>query len=393
MRQCLYTMLLLLTAAAAAQDVARCTGWLASVDEATQQIVLTWHPSPDSNAWGYHICTGSPCLNYDTVFGRMDTTYVCADHDPLERHVYRLHVFDSNHNASALTPFFGNMVLTATVPECETEVYASWTPYTGMPTGQPRYTLWVRLEPFDEDYDQYYSTADSTALHRSIDISEGVTRVWMKVEAEGEGGYHSWSNVVQAERRTADRASFIEITDIAYDSIERVVSVGCLFDDTFIADHYTLYRSIDGSPMRKLADFSTRQSHYTYTDRNINVYDSLHCYQLGVKDACGMNEQYSHIQCVVVPTPPPPAAAFPNTILCGDPDNGCFRPVLRGLMGNLYELDIYNHMGLLVFSTEDPDEGWTPGGDTPQGVYVYHLRCRFNTGAIKSYTGSVTLIK
>ena len=58
-----------------AQDaVMPITGWMATVDEATQQIVLTWHPSADPHAMGYHICTGSPCLDYDTVFNRYDTS-------------------------------------------------------------------------------------------------------------------------------------------------------------------------------------------------------------------------------------------------------------------------------------------------------------------------------
>ncbi|MBR5093245.1 MAG: gliding motility-associated C-terminal domain-containing protein [Bacteroidales bacterium] len=376
-----------------AADVTLCPGWVATVDESSQQIVLSWRPSPDSTVMGYHICTGSPCVDYDTVFGRLDTTYICSDHSPLERHYYGLHVFDSTLQASAETPFFGNIVLEATVPECETDVQVSWSPYIGMPEGSPLYTLWVRLEPSDDDYDCYYTTSDSSALHHSFEIPEEVTRAWLKVQAEGLGGYRSQSNVVMVERRTVDRASFVEISHIEYDSINTQVLLSCHLDTAFRADHYTLYRSIDGSPWREVGSFSTHNPTYTFADRDINPYDSLHCYQLGVLDACGMNEQYSSTTCLVVPTPPEPATAFPNIIVAGDPDNGCFRPIVLGLMGDLYQLSIYNRHGLLVFRTEDQNEGWTPTADTPQGVYAYHLRCRLNTGYIQNYAGTFALIK
>ena len=393
MKRLIHTLLLLLPLAATAQDVALCSGWLASVDENTQQIVLSWHPSPDSSAWGYHICTGTPCIDYDTVYGRMDTSYVCADHSPLEQHTYGLFVFDSNFNPSALTPHFGNMVLTAEVPECETTVEASWTPYVGMPEGRPRYTLWVRLEPFDADYDQYYTTSDSTALSYTFEMPESVTRAWLKVTADGEGGLRSLSNVISVERRTVERASFIEISHVEYDSINTNVLIDCHLDNSFNADYYTVYRSIDGNPIHPIGTFSTPLESYRFTDRNINPFDSLHCYWVGVNDACGMNEKRSPVECVVVPNPPPPGTAFPNVIFAGDPNNSHFLPVMRGLMGNLYELTIYNRQGLQVYHTENQYEGWTPTADTPQGVYVYHLRCRFNTGDIKNYTGTVTLIK
>lgn len=393
MKRWIYILLLLLPSVVAAQEVSRCTGYLASVDEETQKIVLTWHPSTDSAVAGYNVCTGDPCLDERTINGSMDTTFVYDSHLATEAHTYCVWVFDSSGNVSPMTPPFGNMVLSATVPECETAVAVTWTPYIGMPSGDPRYTLWVKLEPFDTDYDSYYYTSDPTALSRDIEFPESVTRIWLKVEAEGTGGYHSWSNVVMVERPTVDSADFIEITGLEYDSITTSIRINCLLDNGFEADHYTVQRSIDGSPWRDRGTFRTRQATYTYVDSDINPYDSLHCYRLVVLDACGMNPKDSPSKCVVVPTPPPPAIAFPNAIVAGSNDNGTFLPKVQGLMGNLYELTIYNRQGLQVFRTEDQNEGWTPSDGIPQGVYAYHLRCRFNTGDIKNYTGTVTLIR
>lgn len=386
MRRSLLILLLLPLAAAAQEPVAPVSGWRATVDSATQQIVLSWHPSADSTAMGYHICTGSPCLDYDTVFGRFDTSYVCLDHSPLEAHTYRLHVFDSARNVSALTPPFGNMVLTAEVPECERTVSLDWTPYVGNPSGRTRYNVQVRQEPFDYEYTNLYYTADSSQLHYSFDIATAVTRIWMRIEAVGDSGLQSFSNTVMVERRTVDTASVVEISSIEYDSINTAIRLGLQTDPAF---SYTLYRSIDGTPWREVATVNGS----SFADSDINPFDSLHCYQLGVLDACGMNERFSSTACIVVPDPPAPKAWFPNAILAGDERNGLFLPVLRGLMGDLYDLYVYNRMGELIYHTTDQNAGWRPSTDTPLGVYTYLLRCRFNTGSIQVYSGNILLIK
>lgn len=381
-------MMLLPLLAAGQGTIAPLSRWVATVDDSSQLITLRWHASEDSSIMGYHICTGTPCLNYDTVFGRLDTVYTCLDHSALEQHTYRMHVFDTAYNVSELTPTFGNMVLQAEVPECDTRVSAHWSPYVGIPSGIPYYTLQAMLEPFDSVFRNIYNTSDSTMLSHSFEMSEAVTRAWLRVRATGANGFISMSNTVMVERRTVDSANVVAISAVEYDSILQTIGLTFLTDTAF---PYTLYRSIDGSPWRPLATFAGTTTHYT--DSDIDVHDSLHCYQLGVLDACGMNEHYSPTMCVVVPTPPPPAIAIPNAIILGDERNGTFRPVVRGLLGDLYELEIYNRQGLLVYRSEQQQVGWTPEKGTPLGAYTYRLRCRFNTGDIKTYTGNVLLIK
>lgn len=379
--------------------VAPVTGWLASVDESSQQIVLSWRPGIDRDIMGYHICTGTPCLYYDTVFGRFDTSYICLDHDVTEPHTYRIHVFDSAYNSSSLTPPFGNIVLTAEVPQCSTVVNASWTPYRNMPGGIYHYRLMVRLEPFNDDYAPYLITDSTGPFSYSFDIPEGTTRVWLKVEAVGLGESHngypmvSLSNLVGVERRTVDTAAFLTIASVEYDSINWRNILTFDIDTTYQADHYTLYRSVDGTPWDSIASLTFDQPPFTYIDEGINVYDSLYCYQLEVLDACGLNPNYSSTSCTVVPTPPAPAWAFPNVVVVGDPANGTFLPRLRGLKGDLYELFVYNRLGLLVFRTDNSTAGWTPAADITQGAYTYSLRCRFNNNRVKIFTGTVLVIK
>ncbi len=390
MRLRMFIMMLLPLTALAQEPVAPVTGWMATVDSATQQIVLRWHPSADSATLGYHICTGNPCIDYDTVFGRFDTSYICLDHSPLEQHLYRLHVFDSAYNVSELTPAFGNVVLTAEVPDCETTVDVGWTPYRGIPDGQPLYTLQRRLEPFDTAFVDFYNTDDSTHLEHTFEIPEAATRIWLRVKTYGNDGFVSYSNIVKVERQTVDTATVVNISHIAYDEIANVINLTFEVDTAF---EYTLYRSIDGTPWRRVTSFQSLQATYSYADHDINPYDSLHCYQLEVFDACGMNPRYSSTAWVVVPDPPEPAIDIPNAIIANEEGLGTFYPYTQGLAGDIYELNIYNRLGMLVFHSDNPAEGWTPTAESPQGAYVYMLRCRFNSGAIKTYSGTVTLIK
>lgn len=379
-------------AAPAQRPVAPCTDWLATVDEASQQIVLSWRPSTDTAAMGYHICTGSPCLDFDTVFGRFDTIYTCLPHSATEPHLYRLHVFDSARNVSSLTPSFGNIVLQAESTPCDSVVNLVWTPYQGMPGGLSGYRVLAKLEPFNADFVALGMVDTLGPLAYTVHLSSPVTRVWVKVQAfSADRRLVSQSNVVEIERLTSDTADFVEISSVEYDSIRIFNHLVFNTDTSYPTDHYTLLRSIDGSPWREVATLEPPV--LEYIDRDINPYDSLHCYLLAVNDACGMNPKYSPVECIVVPTPPEPSVYFPNAILAGDPANGTFLPVIRGLQGTLYELHIYNRQGMLVYHTTDPTRGWTPPADTPQGVYTYRLRCRFNTNFVKQYLGTVLLIK
>ena len=365
------------------------TCWMATVDSASQQITLLWRPPADSAVAGYHICTGTPCLDYHTVYGRLDTSYICADHDPLVRHVYSLYVIDSGGNVSQQTPYFGNVVLEADVPECETTVNTRWTPYIGIPSGRPFYKLQTRMEPFDTVFVDRFNTGDSTQLEYSFELAESVTRASLRVLVYGNNGFESTSNIVTVERRTIDTASVSEIDDVVYDSIHTAVVLTLRVDTAF---DYTLSRSIDGHPLRTLATFHPTTPVWTYTDYDINPYDSIHLYELMVLDACGLNPRYTYAS-VVVPDPPAPAIDIPNVIIAGSDDNGTFLPKIQGLKGDLYELTIYNRMGLMVYHTTDQDAGWTPPTSTPQGAYTYFLRCRYNTNDIKSYSGTFVLIK
>ena len=374
--------------------VAPVTSWLATVDD-SQRIVLSWRPAADSAVKGYYICSGQPCIGYDSVFGRLDTSLVCSDHSPLEPHTYSIYVFDTGNNVSAQTPRFGNMVLSAEVPECSTAVQASWTPYVAMPSGLWRYMLEVRIEPFDTDYYPYYTTDSTGLLAYSFDMPEGATAASLRVAAiSNDRQLVSMSNTVSVQRLTVDTAAYLAIDAVAFDSVAGNVVLSLSGDSLYHgADSCTLWRSVDGNPWRSIA-WLPWPPPKRYTDLAVNRYDSLHCYQLSVLDACGLNPRYSAARCVVVPPPPPPAVALPNVIIAGDDGpNGAFLPRMSSLLGDIYELYIYDRRGLLVFSTSDPSAPWRPSADIAQGAYAYSLRIRFADNNIQTYAGTVLVIR
>lgn len=372
-------------------SVPLCSDWVATVDEQTQRIVLKWRPSPGDAVMGYHICSGSPCVDYDTVFGRLDTTYICMDHSPLERHTYRLHVFDSSYNVSQLTPPFGNMVLTADIPECEQTVRVAWSPCDTMPGGLGGYRLMAMLEPRDSVYSAIATLPVGSDTTYTIDLPDEVTRVNVKVQAFNQvRTIVSQSNVVSAVRQTIRHATANSITTISYDSVNRNVRLGLLVDTAFT---YTIWRSIDGSPWSVIDTVHPATTNPTYIDRDISRYGLLHCYQISVKDKCGLNDRYSHTVWITVPEPPPINISIPNIIIVGSEQNGSFRPVMSGIMGDIYEMNIYSRSGLLVFRTADPAAAWQPARDTPQGAYTYNIRVRFSDNKIHRYVGTIVIIK
>lgn len=395
--RCLVHILLLSVSALrlmAQTPVAPVTEWLATVDPASQQIVLSWQPSTDTHAMGYHICTGSPCLDYDTVFGRMNTSYICADHLATEPHTYRLHVFDSARNVSALTPPFGPILLKASIDPCDPTVEASWTPYEGMPGSVDSYQLMVCTDPLADTFATLYSIGDNpNAFAFTFSIPDSIPQVILQVTASSTMAGHSvttFSNRVVLNRPAAATAVAATIAQITYDSLLSQAVLHFTPDTVCPICPYTLWHSADRSNWVPVAHLAPLPS--SYGDPSINPFDSLHCYRLSCLDSC-QYERFSPMQCIALPPPSSPSAFFANTLLADDPLNGTFRPVLKGTIATDYNLYIYNRMGIQVFHTDDPTAGWTPGSDMPQGVYTYLLRCRFIDNYIKTFTGTITLIR
>ena len=382
MKRALHTLFLLLSLGVKAQvPVAPVTDWIASVDSATQKITLSWQPSADTAAIGYHICSGMPCLDYDTVFGRTNTRYVCQDHLPTEPHTYRIHVFDSARNVSSLTPSFGPVVLAGSLDPCANTVTVEWTPYVGLPDGTCSYTLRTPTGSYP-----------LTASPFTFSIDDTVTLLPLLVEMHGSGTgakhYYSESNRVVLTRMPPDATGLASIVSVGHDSTALCNTLGFAAG---VERPYTLWRSRNALDWEPLATLDPLPAEYR--DCDLSPRDTSCCYRLSVLDACGRNETFTAEACIALPTPEAPAAYFPNTLVQGDPVNGIFRPALPGLWPPPYDLYIYTRTGIQVFHSDNPGEGWRPDADMPQGVYTYLLRCRFNNNRIRTFRGTILLVK
>ena len=86
----------------------------------------------------------------------------------------------------------------------------------------------------------------------------------------------------------------------------------------------------------------------------------------------------------------------PNVFSPGQPDNNRF--VIPGIGIRQLSLCIFNRMGLLVFSTDHPEEGWDgthEGVPCMQGAYVWHLTYTsdITPERIQTAVGTVTLVR
>lgn len=389
MRRVIAILFFWLPLAAVAQDdiVQPVTDWLATVDPATQLIHISWQPSSTPEAVGYTLCSGERYYPYDSIYGRLNTSYICHDHLATEEHIYRIFVFADSGRVSELTPPFGNIVLRASLDPCHSTVRTSWNPYIGMPGPPPTHNLMASTSP--GYFYPVVTTTGSEQFTYSFEVADTVTQIQLKVVATN-GSLFSESNTVTLLRMPLDTVRHARIATGEYDSLYICNRLTLSFDT---AVDYTLWRSANEGYWQPISTAHASPGSIPFVDHDINPLDSLYCYFLTYPDPCGNNAFHSDTLCLHLPEAPEPQFYCPNVIVAGDPLNGLFLPVLRGLRGYDYELQIFNRTGLLVYSTTDRMAGWRPSDTDPQGVYTYRLRCRYNNNRLATYIGTVLILK
>lgn len=375
---------------------APCTLGGVTVDSATQLITIFWHPSPDSDIEGYHLCSGSPCLAYDTIWGRLDTVYRCLEYASTEVHEFRLLAFDSCRNASPLAPFYGsihNIVLQLNTTECSRTIQAAWNAYDNMPDDLRHYQLWLGYD------DAAMRPVDSlTACALSYEIPGWVSRLRAKVVAVNTtGSCCVESNMVQVQFATADTALYITLDDPVYDEEHAQITLCGSVDPQYQIESYTLYRSIDRGAFLPLAQLPyAADGQLRYVDGDVHRHDSCYAYRLSVLDGCHRNEKFSNTVQLLLPEVGESAVFFPNVFTPGQPDNNRFGPIAANLETSDYSFHIFDRLGRRLFSTTQLGDMWDGtyhGVAMPQGAYVYYLRCRHTNGRILTYKGTVTLLR
>ena len=376
---------------------------LCSVDTLLGQIRLSWYPSPDTDVMGYYICMGNPCRDYDTVWGRLNTTYLCPEQ--LNRfnnfeYSFRILAFDSCFQASPLTPYYHNPRLMIHAEPCSRRLQCSWNRYINMPDSVASYLLHYRLQG-DEDWRVHRFGPDGPFTFDTLipDLAVGHLHAYLAVIGHSDS-LCATSIVQDFYFEYGDTADYLRITDLQYDESVPAVTLTFEIDPGFWGRTCFVYRAVGNSnTFEQIAELPRTavppEKFLTYTDYDITRTAGRYVYCIGTPDICRQWVKYSDTVQLLLPDVSQPAAYFPNAIIYGDPDNGRFCPHFLSPLTDGYSLDIYNRFGCRLYHTTRIDECWdgtdSDGHPLPQGVYVYQARCRHADGSEKLYTGTVIL--
>ena len=380
-----------------------CSLRLCTVDNEHGHILLSWYPSPDTDIMGYYICMGNPCLYYDTVWGRLNTAYLCREPIDLlnnDEYSFRVLAFDSCYQASPLTPYYHNPRLVVEAEPCSRLLQCSWNRYINMPDSVAFYNLYYKLQG-DEDWRIHRVGPDGPFTFDTLipDLAISRLQAYLTVTNTSDS-LSAFSLIHEFHFADIDTALYLRITDIQYDASQPAATLTFEIDPLFSGRICYVYRATECGDNYEQIDQITRsatppEQFLTYTDTRINRAVSCYAYKIGAPDICQQLIKYSDTAQLHLPEILPPEAYIPNAIIYGDPDNGRFCPHFLSPLAEGYSLDIYSRLGIHVFHTSSLTDCWDgtdpQGRPLPQGVYVYQARCRHADGSEKLYTGTVIL--
>lgn len=267
-----------------------------TIDEDSQKIHLSWHPSSDADIWGYFICQGSPCMALDTIYGKYDTNYIAEHHSSTSIYDYRIYAFDSCFTASALTEYYHNIVVSGGVADCSNTIDIHWNQYINMPDDVDSYIVYVRYSG-EASFRQVAHIAASSPLNYRFDVPIAIPKAYVKVVAiNGSQTKRSESNTLTVNMAVPDTANFIytRLATVAEDN--SAINLTFYVDTSFATTEYLLYRKENTLPYTHIASLpSTSQPYIYYTDTDVDPSDKRYHYYLSVKDACGISEKKSNI--------------------------------------------------------------------------------------------------
>lgn len=173
----------------ALDPIAACRLESVSVDTASECVRITWYVNDGEGVAGYCICSGSPCLPLDTLWGASDTTYLCSSHRADELHSYRIFAIDSCLHGGELTDAVSNMVLHLSADSCSRVINCSWTA-ASMETAAPQYALWLQTD------EGLLIDTVGDVLSYQAELPLSTMRLRVRVAALDDG-VTVWSNVVE----------------------------------------------------------------------------------------------------------------------------------------------------------------------------------------------------
>ncbi|MDR2907038.1 MAG: gliding motility-associated C-terminal domain-containing protein [Bacteroidales bacterium] len=162
--------------------------------------------------------------------------------------------------------------------------------------------------------------------------------------------------------------------------------------------HYTLFEITNGDTVAKATIWPTFDPVYRYTATLTNVEQILYldyfvrAYE-DVSNPYGIRDStQSNVVSVIVQNEVP--VSFPTGFM-PDGISKIYRPIYKPRMNDNMQFRIFNRFGQMIFSTNQPQEGWDgtfKGKPQPMGAYVYLFTITRN-GITTTKRGAFTLIR
>ncbi|MFT3885261.1 MAG: hypothetical protein QM724_07475 [Flavobacteriales bacterium] len=228
-----------------------------SVDTVAGRTVVDWDPSPELDTDGYIVVLidGGGNVVIDTIYGRLNTSYVWSSSDPGARaESYTIAAIDTcwhgvpaHPNTSAAGTPHTTVFATTTYDRCGATVTVQWSPYAGWPV--QAYRLYVRENNGPSVLLAELSAGASSFVHP---VHPFTTYCYV-VQAIGSDPAHvSLSNVTC--RNTAYPAmpqwNYIRVATVAG---ENVITVVDSVDMSVQAGRYRLERTTNGGDWQEVA--------------------------------------------------------------------------------------------------------------------------------------------
>ena len=270
-----------------------CTLDVVTVDTATQDIVLSWQPSPDPDIMGYFICQGSPCMALDTVWGQYNTSYTCTTRSSDSINAFRLYAFDSCFSASALTDPYNNVVLQMQSRHCTREIAFSWNEYINMPGGVGQYTLFLK---YDNAPYRAVATEPSSSRSVSYTIPAGVRQVKAYLQTSNNGNNkRAVSNIKTFDMMTVDTADFIYTLAVSVSEECDALQLRFLTDTHFAATGYNIYRRAEVGSFQMIRTIPPSANPIVdVVDNDVDLSAHRYTYYISVWDECELIEKSSN---------------------------------------------------------------------------------------------------
>lgn len=261
-----------------------------TVEDESQQIVLQWQPSADTDIMGYLICEGTPSMPIDTVYGSGSTQYTFAQGNANQAYLFRICAFDSCQQASALTDGCNNMVLILSGEPCSQTLTATWNPYRHMPGGLDHYELWV-----SEDGGGWHlagQTANEEATTLDFTVSEACRKVRGYVKAfSADGSWQANSNHTSLTLGTNERPAYLYLRKVSVADNGTSIHIVGQTDPAFGGSDYKIYRQAEGGGTEVVATVQpSLEGELEWWDMGLQPDEVVYTYWIGVLDLCGRNE-------------------------------------------------------------------------------------------------------